>query len=260
MHTKFSLLLVGFALLSLQTFGQKDYAVSMKGDTIKGKLKIVSYENLDRIQVNTDKKKTIYTALQVKWIVKDGVAYQTVKLGSAFRFLKVIKQGYLSLFAFNTDRGSVWEGRYLLKRDGSGLEVPNLAFRKILSDFLTECPEVHTKLDQRDYSKRELERIVDEYNQCIEKKNEALAKLNGPTSAINTQKVVAIGDFSQKVEAANFLTKKDVQELLADMKKKVARNEDVPHYLVDGLKSYLADTPELQKEADELIALLKKQG
>src|SRR5260221_8691420 len=251
-----SLLII--ASLPFNGSAQKDFALSSKGDTLKGELKFYSFDNLDRVQINSGGKKSSYTALQVRGFFKDGSTYQSAKYDNSVRFMKVIKSGYLSLLAFNATSQGSWDGRYLLKKDGTSLEVPNLAFKKMMSKFLEDCPEVHDRITNGELPKRDLEKIVDLYNRCLQAKTELLITTKPSATPFNNEKILAITKLSEKVEAENFLTKKDVLDLLKDIQGKVSKNEAIPNYLTDGLKSYLADTPALLKEADELIALLKK--
>ncbi|MBI1770415.1 MAG: hypothetical protein HYR67_18755 [Bacteroidetes bacterium] len=252
------LLIITMAAASC-AFAQKDYALSAKGDTLKGELKINSFDNLDRLQVNAGGKKSSFTALQIKSFVKEGITYQSVKYDNSIRFMRVIKSGYLSLLAFNQTNQGSWDGRYLTKKDGSSMEVPNLAFKKLLSKYLGDCQEVHDRIENGELPKRDLEKIVDLYNVCLQVKTETQTTAK-PSSApsFDSEKMLAIKKLSEKVEAENFLTKKDVLDLLKDIQGKVSKNEAVPNYLAEGLKSYLADTPSLLKEANELVALLKK--
>ncbi|HTH57253.1 MAG TPA: hypothetical protein VL728_14480 [Cyclobacteriaceae bacterium] len=243
------------------TLSAQDYAVTLKGDTLRGKLKPYSFDNLDRLQVTSkDKKKTSYTAIQVKKFVKDGVTYQPIKYENAIRFMKVIKSGYLSLYAYSTNQQNLFDGRYLLKRDDSGVDLPNISFKRILAKYLGDCPQVKSKVENGDLHKSDIEKIVDEYNTCIEANTiQIMATTNATgTTGYRNEKIEAIKKLRENVEAENFLTKKDVVDLLNDMQNKLSRNEAVPNYLTDGLKSYLTDTPTLSKKADELIALLKK--
>src|SRR5258708_15929679 len=259
MTTKLFTLLLSIASLPFNSFAQKNYALSSKGDTLKGELKFYSFDNLDRVQINSGGKKSSYTALQVRGFFKDGSTYQSAKYDNSVRFMKVIKSGYLSLLAFNATSQGSWDGRYLLKKDGTSLEVPNLAFKKMMSKFLEDCPEVHDRITNGELPKRDLEKIVDLYNTCLQTKTETLITTKPVVApSFSSEKILAIKKLSEKVEAENFLTKKDVLDLLKDMRGKVSKNEAIPNYLTEGLKSYLADTPALLKEADELIALLKK--
>ena len=60
------------------------------------------------------------------------------------------------------------------------------------------------------------------------------------------------------MDAEDFIAKKDAQDILKDIQSKVMKNESVPNYLIDGLKSSLANTPSLAKDVDVFITLLKK--
>ncbi len=253
-----SLLLLVLILNSFLAFAQKDYAISSKGDTLVGELKLFSYDNLDRLQINSEGKKTTYTLLQIRSFVKEKINYIPVRHENSLRFMRVIKEGYLSLLAFKSTPQSNWDDRYLLKKDDSGMEVPNLSFKKILAKYLEDCPEVHDQIERGDFSRGDIEKIIDLYNLCIQSKTEALIKTKAPTISFNSDKMLALMNLSEKVEAENFLTKKDVTDLLNDIKAKIAKNEVVPNYLTEGLKSYLSDTPTLLKEAESFIELLKK--
>lgn len=243
------------------TVQAQDYALSVKGDTLRGKLKPYTLDNLDRVQITSkDKKKTSYTALQVKGYVKDGITFQAVRYENSIRFMKVIKSGYLSLFAYSVNQQNLFDGRYLLKKDGSGMDLPNLAFKKLLGKYLSDCPDIKAQMEKGDLNKNQIEKIVDEYNACVQANTVQIMGVSNATgtTGFREQKIEAIKKLREKVEAENFLTKKDVIDLLNDMQNKLAKSEAIPNYLPDGLKSYLTDTPTLAKDADELIALLKK--
>jgi hypothetical protein len=260
MNIKTSVSLIIVTCLTLQSFAQKkEYALSVKGDTLVGKIKFYSFDNLDRLMINSDGKKSNYTALQVKGFVKDGTAYESVKFENSIRFMKVIMSGYTSLYAFSSTNQNTWDSRYLFRKDGTGVELPNLSFKKIIGKFFNDCPEVRDQIDNGQLTKKDIEKIVDQYNNCIQAKtNQIISKSPVQPTAVSNEKLLAIQKLSEKVEAENFLTKKDVLDLLNDLKNKVSKNESIPNYLTEGLKTYLADTPSLSKETEDLINLLKK--
>ena len=110
---KFIFVLLAFAG-SFSLFAQSDYAVTSKGDTLKGATKILTYDLLDRVQVKVNKKKKIYTALEVKAVFVDGVVYHTVKYDNGFRYMKLIKPGFLSLYGFRQLNQSAYDGQFLV--------------------------------------------------------------------------------------------------------------------------------------------------
>jgi hypothetical protein len=139
------------------------------------------------------------------------------------------------------------------------MEVPNLSFKKIMIKYLSDCPDVTKRISSSDLTKRDMERIVDLYNICLQTKTEdSKSKPEPPVESIDSEKVLAVKNLITKVEAENLLTKKDALEVLKDIQSKVNKNEPVPNYLLEGLKSYLADTPSLTKDLDAVVALLKK--
>jgi hypothetical protein len=163
-----------------------------------------------------------------------------VKGPKGYVFMKLKMPGYLSLLGFQGENQTNYDALYLLKRDGSGLEVPGLTFKKMMTRFLSECPELVARIDNGDIGRKNLEQIVDEYNACI----------NGKTA--EHDKVVArIQEQSKKISAWDILEEKvknkedfegrqDALEMIADIKGKIQRNEKIPKFLLEGLKSSLS--------------------
>ena len=243
--------------LSHFTSAQTDYAIRLNGDTIKGSLKILDYMQVDRIQIKTDNEKTVLTALQIRSLKKDNILYRPVRIDNTVRFMKVLIDGYLSLNAFKPQNQGSWDGRYLIKMDGTGMEVPNLTFKKSLSNYLSDCGDINTQITKGALGKSDLEKIVDLYNACMQAKT-VVNSTTPPPANIESEKVLAVKNLLAKVETENFTTKKDALDILKDIQTKVIKNEPVPNYLIDGLKSSLAETPALTKDLDNVITLLKK--
>jgi hypothetical protein len=250
-----------FLFLLTATLSAQDYLVTTKGDTVKGKAKILSFDPLDRVMMTGTNKQT-FTAIQVRHLNMGNENLRPVRRENSIRFMKVIKPGYLSLLAFQPAGMGGWDGRYLSKVDGSGIEVPNLTFKKTMGKFLEDCPAIQEKLDKGELAKRDLEKIIDLYNACIQSKSdEKIANRTvekKPVEKIeNLEKVVAIKNLIEKVNKGDFLSKEDASDLLKDVLKKVEKGERIPNYLTEGLKSYLGNTP-LNTDLENLLELLKK--
>ncbi len=246
----------GLSNLSAQT----DFAVTSKGDTLRGRVKILTYDLLDRMQVTVDKKKKIYTALQVKALSVDGVTYHTVKYDKGYRYMKLIKSGFLSLYGFRLPNQSSYDGQYLLKKDGTGMEIPNLTFKKSMANFLSSCDEVESRIKNGDLGRRDVDQIIDRYNSCLQFKTEKnkIEAVPEPTP-IESEKMMAINSIISKVEgSADFSSKNDALDLLKDMRSKVGRNEILPNYLTKEIKNSLGAQPQFAEELDKLLLLLKK--
>lgn len=240
-------------ILPLLLTAQSDYAVTFKGDTLRGELKIMSYDQLDRVQWSDHGQKKMYTALQIKSISKSSEFFQPVRYENTIKFMQVMKSGFLSLYKFSNQNA---EGQYLAKKDGTGMEVPNLNFKKALAKYLSECPDVASRLAKGEFSKRDIERIIDLYNACVQ--NDPYLGAAAKPNVIDSEKIFAVKTLVEKVNLENFSSKKDALDLLKDIQTKVSKNEAVPNYLMEGLKSYLGDIPAVSKELDTLISSLKK--
>lgn len=257
---KIALLLILFSFFIAKTNAQ-DYLITSKGDTIKGKAKILSFELIDRAVIPVPAKQT-FTAMQVRLIHLENENYRPMRYENSIRFMKVLKQGYLSLLAFKPNGQGNWDGRLLAKRDGTSLEVPNLSFKKMIGRFLSDCPAIEEKLDKGELAKKDIDRIIDLYNTCLESQStmklanrEAQPKPEEKFESL--EKVSAIKGLMEKVDKGDFLSKEDASDLLKDILKKVEKGEKVPNYLTEGLKSYLEKTP-LKTDLENLLELLKK--
>jgi len=252
----FALLLLFSAHLA---FAQADYAITVKGDTLKGEIKILSYDLLDRVLVVANGKKHTFTALQVREFTQANQIYRPIKRENSFRFMKLVKPGYLSLYAFRLDNQNSYDGSFLVKRDASSMEVPNLTFKKSMGAFLGDCPAVSTRVKNGEFGKRDIDQIIDTYNACIDQKSkEIMANMPPPVTQQSVSKLASLEAFVKQVEGApDFTSKKDALDLLKDIHTKVSRNEAIPNYLTEGLKSYLAGQPSLTESMEKTIALLK---
>jgi hypothetical protein len=244
-------------LFSFNALAQTDYLITSKADTLYGDLRILTYDQIDRVQIEIGKKKEMLTALQVLSLYKDGQVYKPIKYDTKIVFMKALKQGYLSMFAFRLPNQSSYDGRLLTKMDGTSMEVPNLGFKKILSSYLEDCESVSTRVKEGELSRKEIDKIIEDFNACVDSKNTTASIPDVPTPVVN-EVTQSIESLIKKVEAEDFVSKKDALDLLRDIQTKVAKNETIPNYLSEGLKSYLSSVPLLAEDLEKLLALLKK--
>jgi hypothetical protein len=249
--------LVLLILTSCSAFAQTDYLITSKADTLYGELRILTYDKIDRVQIEIDNKKEILTAIQVLSLNKDGQVYKPLKYDSKIVFMKALKQGYLSMFAFRLANQSSYDGRLLTKMDGTSMEVPNIGFKKILSNYLEDCPSVSTQVKEGELSRKEIDKIIDDYNVCVSTKSSTASITETPPPAVN-ETAQLIESLIKKVEAEEFSSKKDALDLLRDIQTKVSKNETIPNYLSEGLKSYLSSVPAVSDDLEKLLVLLKK--
>ncbi|MBI3220818.1 MAG: hypothetical protein HYZ44_14985 [Bacteroidetes bacterium] len=242
-------------------FGQADFAVTIKGDTLKGRVRILTYDQLDRVQVVTEDNKKTYSALEIRTLRIAGITYHTIRYDKGFRYMKLIKDGFLSLYGFRMPNQSTYDGQYLVKKDGSGLEMPNLTFKKSLSTFLSDCPEVNERIKSGDLGRKDIDKIVDRYNSCLQFKTERRAEEPkiAPVTEVESEQMIAVNAIIAKAEAAtNLENKSDIIDLLKDLRSKIARNEILPNYILKDVKNQLGQNPDFAAELEKFLSLVKK--
>ncbi len=244
-------------LLSFSAGAQTDYLITSKADTLYGKVRVLTYDLIDRMQLESDKKKEMFTALQVLSINVGGEVYKPLKYENKIVLMKLLKSGYLSFYAFRLPSQNTYDGRFLVKLDGTTLDLPNIGFKKILSGYLEECESVAKQVKDGDLTKKDIDKIIDEYNACMANLKKIPTPIASQPVAIN-EKTVAIKALIKKLEGEEFSSKKDALDLLRDLQTKVGKNETIPNYLSEGLKSYLSSVPALTEDLNKLLDLLKK--
>jgi hypothetical protein len=244
-------------ILPVAAFAQTDYVITSKADTLRGEVRLLTYDNIDRIQITIGKKKEMFTALQVLSVFYEQKIYKPIRLENRVVLMQQLKSGYLSLYAFRMPNQTTFDGRYLYRLDGKHQEVPNLGFKKIMSGYLENCADISNKIKTGEIGKKELEQILDEYNACMES---AKPVINTPTKPepIVTELTTAIQKLKAKIAGQEFSSKKDAIDLLTDLEQKAGRKEVIPNYLSEGLKSYLSAVSEVQTELEVVLKLLKK--
>lgn len=252
-----SLALLFFVLLSGTTSAQ-DYVVTAKGDTLKGKVKMFVNGLDKRVQViQADKKKQTFTIIQVRSFYLKGENYRPVKFADSYVFMKPLKQGYLSLYAFQMKGQLTYDGRYLLKLDGQGMEVPNLGFKRNMSRFLSECHELTSQIEEGKRGYSDLNEIIDEFNACINTKTNI--QVNAPANS----EVAASVNLDQwnaletKVQNSSLSEKNDALDMIKDIKNKLGKGEQVPKFLTEALKAALKNDEELTTELVKAMETLK---
>jgi hypothetical protein len=248
------LFIVIFMLIHYVSAAQDNYLVTTRGDTVKGELKLLFYGPEKKVQVKNAEGKTLYSILHTKSFFYENETYLPAKGPYGYAFMKLLKPGYMSLLAFQVDKATTYDGRFLLKGDGKGLEVPNLGFKKQLARFLADCEAISLKIEQDVYSKKDLETIVDEYNQCIAGKTIAVEQVIVKEKETHTKSNSWDSLIEQINQHADFEGKSTALEMTADIKSRVQRGEKVPNFVIDGLKSTLSQQADLKETLEKALA------
>jgi hypothetical protein len=212
----------------------QDYLITAKGDTLNGQVKIFVNGLDKRVQVSQpNKKKITYTILQVRGFVLENEFYRPVKFADTYVFMKLLKQGYLSLYAFQMNGQLSYDGQYLLKMDGQGMEVPNLGFKRNMTRFLSECSELAVQIEEGKYGYSDLDEIINQFNACINDKTIAQSTKKG-LSNVNLDPWNAL---EVKVLNSTLPEKNDAIDMIKDIKNKLEKGEQVPKFLSEALKA-----------------------
>ena len=249
------LLLQSALLLSVAVCAQ-DYIVTIQGDTITGEVKPLTFGPDKRVQVTEPgKKKVVYPFFKVKAFKVDEDIYQPVKGPQGYTFMKLIKPGFLSLYTFQSPNQNLYDGQFLVKRTGDGIEVPNITFKKGMRRFLDDCPDVAEKIENDQLNKKDLYQIIDEYNACMQNQIADTRKVVEAKAAA-TKAIDHWNNLESKVKSQpDFPEKKNALEMIAEIKSKINSSQKIPNFLIEGLKSTLNDQ-DLDDELDSALQAL----
>ena len=240
--------------LTICAGAQIDYVLTLQGDSIAGKVTLNSTSVVDRVQINTGTGKVNLTAMQVKEVNIGMEVFEPVQLGERIRFMKLIKSGFMSLYAYKVERERDYGGRLLRKLDGSYVDVPTLTFRGALVNFLTECYDVSEKVKSKELGRNELPLIVDLFNDCMKGKTES--RFNAGKAEISRDnKRLFIMEFIRKIDASSIDNKGEITQILNDMLSKIESNQLVPRYQIEALKEYLKEK-DWQDQLNQLLSML----
>lgn len=250
-----------FAILSCSgpLIQAQDYIVTLQKDTLRGEVSIpLPKEFVEEVRLETEDSKDLYKVHQVLSVFTDSTFYEPVKLINKYRFMKVVEPGYLTLYLYRADQSYDFNTFYLQKRSLEGIEVPNISFRKVIIDFLENCPSLVEKIENKTYRKNDLKEIVAEYNLCITDRTEMIYEANAENVADEGQTeahpgVTIIRGIQAKIDKES---KAELFTLLSDIKTKLSKNQPVPGYLKSALKEQTSGMSNIENEVSELLKAL----
>ena len=227
-----------FILLLFRSAYAQDFLVTVQQDTIRGEIKPLLYGSEKKVQVTEPgKKKVAYPFFKVKAYSLNGEVFQPVKGPYGYTFMKLLKSGYLSLLSFQAENQTTYDGLWMLKKDGDGMEVPNLTFEKGMKKFLSDCPALVKKIDNDALNKKDLHQIVDEYNTCMTNPPPVVEK---PVASKPTKSLAAWEALESNVKSQpDFPEKANALDMIGEIKSKISTDQKVPNFLIEGLKSSL---------------------
>lgn len=243
-----------FILSTSLTFGQGDYVITTSGDSLTGKVNLLLPGKFhEEVMIKDGKNKQRLKSYQVTRLVTKGQEYHTVKLGNIYKFMLIDKKGYVSIYRFRTADSFEFSSQYLAKTGGKGVEVPNFTFKKLIGEFVSDCPDVEEKINDKTYKRGDLEKIVDEYNSCIAA-GEVYSYNQRQKQIESADEVALIDQIVEKLKGAD--SNNELITLLGDIKAKLNSGNDIPKYLKSALKDQTKDMAEIKEEVKKLLEKL----
>lgn len=251
-----SIFIILFTLGTLTVSGQNGYIITTSGDSISGKISLLLPSKFhEEVQIKTENDKQRFKAYKVTHMMIDEEAYHTVKLENIYKFMLLQTKGYASLYKYRSEQSFEFNGLYLLKKDGTGIDVPNFNFKKLIGNFVSDCEEVAVKVNDRTYRKSNIDELLEAYNACISSgevyKYATLQKI-----AANSDEITLVVEIMDRAKAID--PESELVTLLTDIKSKIEKGETVPKYLKSALKEQTADIDDVKDKVSELLKKLSK--
>lgn len=231
-----------FILLGTSAFSQ-DYLITHRGDTLKGS---ITFQAMGKIEMATVKGKTRETisAINTREAVKKGKRFKPVQFNGEIVFMEILTDGYVSLLAFKPPNVMAYDGRLLQKRDGRVTEVPALGFKKILSNFFSDYPDLVDKIKTGDYSQKDLSEIINSYNSFISDKTIA-TQAQDQLESTQQSKLELINSLRSEIEKSELPEKQDAIDMLNELMDKIKANKPILPYMIKSLSSALESRKDL---------------
>jgi len=200
--------------LASPAFSQEDYLITLKGDSIAGKIEFTQGDFFDEVVIKTDDGKKKYKAFQLARIAKGGDFYEPVDYLQKKMVGKVVVKGPVSFYRVRSEGSFQFNSEIFSKQSGETLGISNIGFRKKTKAFFSDCPSLVEKLENGEFSSGKLEEIVTFYNSgnCVIPEEEPKESDN-PSLA-------------------------DLADLIKDIENKIEKGEPVPSYMIQALEGF----------------------
>lgn len=287
-----SFLLTIFTAITCQA---QHYYVKLNGDTVYGKAHVNPIlDNSRSIRFVTDAGEKLELKPHLTRIVYyseehlfEPVIYQQQRL-----FMILMEGGPLSAYRYISKYGSSSQVSRVLSKNGKAIEVNKFNFKNQMTDFLGDCPEIITGLEEKRYRIKNLVEMVRAYNNC---------SISEPTLAENSSKQIPepppttepvvevaenpatetvpttsnidllvssqpeyetnqIDSFRDHVAGMEGLSNKtDILELIKDLENRWQQEGVIPEYLWGALENMTNSDEGLTKKVQDLKSNLSKK-
>jgi hypothetical protein len=252
------LLLLLILILIHQVVRGQDYLVTTSSDTLHGEIRPLMFGPEKKVQVRSDEGKEIYSITQTRFFYVDGVSYYPIKGPNGYTFMQLIKPGYLSLYRFQPQNSNIYSANFLRKADGTGIELPNIGFRKQMTEFLADCPDISARIESGELKRSDIDTIIDGYNACIAQRTQNVRK--EIQTYVETKSALTLWqELHTAIEnEGEFENRETALEIVADIQNRVNRGEKVPNFIIQGLKDAVGNRSALAEPLNRALASLEQ--
>lgn len=254
---KHTILLIIFSIISISGYSQKDQVITLQGDTLIGKVSFTTNSNQTQtIYIKNGKEKMQFKVYEIKSLVKGKNIYHTIKISDQYQLTLLKKEGYLSLYWFMDKFSSTpqqFSAAILIKADGAQLIVPNLGFKKQVGNFLIDCNSVSTAFAEDEYKKSDINTIIDDYNNCIDKNTDKL-EMASLKSNLTNEKIDKINNLIRDIEKDGSLTDTEsIVEMLNEVSAKIKEGDAIPNFLQNALSASLSTNTDFTNQLNQIL-------
>jgi len=241
-------------ILSVSNIVAQDTLFTKRGETFVGK--VMLYKNRhqqEQIDMKIDKKKRSFRIVEVDKYIQEGELYKSIFALSAYKIGKVVTEGdFVSQYLYmptGYGKRAPFSQKILVKTGGNYLDLPkSLGFTKSVSEFLSDCPDVAQKVADSTLGKKDINKILSEYNACMANQKENGINLESFKGKLEV--------FRLKLQESRLVeNKKAIRSMLKDYESKHDADEEIPEYLINGIADAVKDDLELTSIFKELQAL-----
>lgn len=234
--------------------GSNNWAINLAGDTIKAKMyfDLRDQYDHDRLRIKSDTGKYSLMPWQLKRVKLNGIEYVPLKVKSKHQFGEVISEDYLSLYRIRdteNETSNQFLQKVLVKKTGEISLVSLLSFKGVTKKFLNDCVTESQYEASGDYRLKNIQGIIDEYNQCIESKTSNLVVQRQFNSELDDD----IDSFKSNLDKTSLEGKGDLLQMFNDLEEKLREKKEVPSYLTNGIKSILKPNKSLTQQFTTLL-------
>ncbi|MGI9542387.1 MAG: hypothetical protein ACR2MX_03955 [Cyclobacteriaceae bacterium] len=295
--------LIVFLLSALTaiTCQAQQYFVKLKGDTVYGKAHlnpILDNSRSIRFVTASGEKLQLKPHLTKAVFYSDEHLFKPVIYHNQRLFMILMEGGSLSAYRYISKNGTSTQVSRVLSKNGKSIEVNKFNFKNQMGDFLGDCPEVVTGLEEKKYRIRNLAEMVRAYNSCstsesavAENKNRQASdpkpstqmsksvteapviepsspELETTSDESDLEEVVSpeqeievnhIDSFRTHVAGVEGLSNKtDILELIKDLENRWQQEGVIPDYLWGALENLTKSDGDLTEKVIELKSNLSK--